>query len=191
MSRQTHPAIDRYLKGLATELGDLAASERAEVVEEIRNHAAEAILAGRDPADVLEHLGSPEQLARAYRVELALERPRRVRGAIGRFFATLGVLAVAGFPAFIVIVVLGSITLAFIVGGSAAFVGGVGSIVLPGSLVESTLPIPHVFSELLTVVAGIALTLLGFVVGVLLFLYVRWMRRTIRRMLDRLRPAPQ
>ena len=190
MSHEPHPAIHRYLTSFAEELADLAAKERKEVVEEIRSHAAESIHAGRDPAEVLEHLGPPRQLAHAYRVELALERPRRVRGAIGRFFATLGLLAVTGFPAFIVIVILGSIALALIVGGSAAVVGGILSIALPGSLVQSTLPIPHVFSEMLAVGAGIVLTLLGFLTGVLLYLYVRWMRRALRRMLARLRPDP-
>jgi len=201
MSNQGNPAIDRYLTRLSKELADLPEPERTEVIGEIRSHAAEAMQAGAEPAAVLERFGDPRQLAAAYRVELALQGSgwwqqasgwrlpgsgRRLRG-VGRFFAVLGVTAVTSLMSFIVIVVLGALTLAFTGGGVAAIVAGALSLLLPGTFIESTLAIPQTISELLAIGAGVALSFLGFISAIALFFYVRIVVRSFRRTVRNLR----
>jgi hypothetical protein len=55
--------------------------------------------------------------------------------------------------------------------------------------VASTLPIPQTISELLAVGVGVALTLAGFLAGILLFFYVRMVLRAFRRTRGRLRAS--
>jgi len=186
MSTVSNPAIDRYLTKLSRELTDVPEPERTEVVHEIRNHAAEAMRAGEDPAAVIERFGDPRQLAQAYRVELAIAGPRQPLRRIGRVFAVLGATAVSSLASFVVIVVLGALTLAFTGGGVASIVVSVLSLLLPGELVTSTLPIPQTISELLGIGVGAALTLAGLLAGILLFFYVRMVVRAFRRMRGRL-----
>ena len=197
MSTTSNPAIDRYLTKLSQELGDMPEPERTEVVHEIRNHAAEAMRAGEEAAAVIERFGDPRQLAHAYRVELAVAGPRRLPlrligrplRRIGRVFAVLGVTAVSSLASFVVIVVLGSLTLAFIGGGAAAIIGGILSLLLPGEYIVTTLPVPQTISELLSIGSGVVLMSAGFLSGVLLFFYVRTVVRAFRRMRVRLRAS--
>jgi len=196
MSTTSNPAIDRYLTKLSQELGDMPEPERTEVVHEIRNHAAEAMRAGEEAAAVIERFGDPRQLAHAYRVELAVAGPRRPLRhigrplrRIGRVFALLGVIAVSSLASFVVIVVLGSLTLAFIGGGAAAIIGGILSLLLPGEYIVTTLPVPQTISELLSIGSGVVLMSAGFLSGVLLFFYVRTVVRAFRRMRGRLRAS--
>jgi uncharacterized membrane protein len=187
MSNVSNPAIDRYLTNLGRHLRDMPEPERTEVIQEIRNHAAEAIRAGEDPAAVIERFGAPRLLAQAYRVELAMSAPRPSVRRVGRVFAMLGVTAVSSLASFTVIVVLGALTLGFIGGGAAAIVGGLLSLLLPGEMISTALPIPQTISELLAIGVGVVLSLAGFVSGVLLFLYVRTVVRGFRRITGRLR----
>lgn len=187
MSNSDNPAVDRYLTALNNELSDLPEPERTEVVVEIRNHAAEAMRAGEEAAAVIARFGDPRQLAHAYRVELALATSRNPVRRVAGVFALLGVTAVSSLGSFIVIVVLGALTLAFTAGGVAAIVGGLLSLVLPGELVTSTLPIPQTISELLAIGVGVVLSVGGFLFAILLFFYVRMVVRAFRRMVGRLR----
>jgi uncharacterized membrane protein len=182
-----NPAVDRYLTKLSRALGDMPEPEHTEVIHEIRNHAAEAIRAGEDPAAVIERLGAPDQLAQAYRVELAMTGRRRPARRIGRVFAILGVTAISSLASFLVVVVLGALTLGLIGGGVAAIVGGAASLLLPGDLIASTLPVPQTINELLAIGFGVILTLAGFLAGVMMFLYVRTVVRGFRRITGRLR----
>ncbi len=184
-----NPAVDRYLTNLSNELVDFPEPERTEVLGEIRNHAAEAMRAGEEPADVIERLGDPRRLAHAYRVELAVSGSRHPVRRVAGVFALLGVTAASSLGSFIVIVVLGALTLSFIAGGVAAIVVGALSLLLPGDLVTSALSIPQTISELLAIGIGIVLTLAGFLSGVALFLYVRTVVRAFRRLKGRLRAA--
>ena len=106
---------------------------------------------------------------------------------VARVFGILGAIAVSSLGSFIVIVVLGAFALAFTVGGVAALVGGLLSLVLPGDLITSALSIPQTISELLAMGLGVVLTIAGFVSAVLLFFYVRMVARGFRRMTARLR----
>lgn len=145
--------------------------------------------AGEDAATVIERLGDPSQLAQAYRVELAISGARRPLRRVARVFALIGVTAVSSLASFVVIVVLGALTLALIGGGAAAIFGGIASLLLPGDFVTMTLPIPQTISELLAMGLGVVMTLAGLLSGVLLFFYVRMVVRGFRRITGRLRAA--
>ena len=69
---QTHPVIERYLDSFAAAFDAFEVSDRDEIVQEIRNHIAEARASGTPLAAVLETLGPTEALARAYAIELSL-----------------------------------------------------------------------------------------------------------------------
>ena len=69
---QVHPVIERYLRRFETAFDEFEVADRTEIVEELRNHIAEARAAGKPLDGVLEALGSADVLARAYAVELAL-----------------------------------------------------------------------------------------------------------------------
>ncbi len=180
MSYQSNPAIDRYLTTLSKELADMAEPERSEVVGEIRNHAAEAVRAGEEPAAIIERFGDPRQLARAYKMELAVKSSHGPLRRMARFFAMLGLTAITSLMSFVVIVVLGAFTLAFTLGGVAGIVGGIASLVLPGDLIMSALPIPQTISELLAIGFGVLMVIGGLLSGVLLFFYVRMVARAFR-----------
>ena len=124
----THPLVERYLARLDAGLQALPAPERAEVVGEIRNHIAEATSSGQQVEKVLASLGSADDLARGYAVELLLNRPPAVSPGMSRFrrfLALTGLIAIGSIPTFIVIVVLGSIGVSFIAAGLAVFVAGI------------------------------------------------------------------
>lgn len=67
-----HPVIERYLGRFAMAFAEFEATDRDEIVQELRNHLAEARAAGQTLDAVLETLGPADDLARAYAVELAL-----------------------------------------------------------------------------------------------------------------------
>ncbi len=182
-----NPAVDRYLTKLSRELADLPEPERTDVLVEIRNHAAEAMQAGEEPAAVIERFGDPQQLAHAYRIELAITGSRHPVRRVAGVFALMGATAVSSLASFVVIVVLGALTLAFTAGGVAAIVGGVLSLLLPGDIITSSLSMPQTISELLAIGVGVVLTVAGFIAGVMLFFYVRMVARAFRRLKGRLR----
>jgi uncharacterized membrane protein len=181
----THPLVARYLTRLDAGLQALPPAERAEVVGEIRNHIAEAISSGQPVDKVLASLGSAEDLARGYAVELLLHRPPAVSPGMSRFrrfLALTGLIAIGSIPTFVVIVVLGSIGVTFIVAGLAVFVAGIAASadLLPGYV---TMDAPAWVAVLVGPVMGI----LGGAALVGLVAYVRFTARLIRRVVPRFR----
>lgn len=69
----THPLAD-YLAALERALRSLPAEERTSIIAEIRSHIEDSTAAtGKPIADVLENLGDPLELARAYLDQRKLE----------------------------------------------------------------------------------------------------------------------
>jgi len=100
-----------------------------------------------------------------------------------RAFTIVGLAAVSSLPSFVIVVTLGSLAIGFVVGGGMVTLLGVGSLVLPGTFVESTLNVPQPINELLAVVVGLFLMLAGTVAAVLLYHFVRTLARAGRRVL--------
>jgi uncharacterized membrane protein len=75
----SNPMIESYFAALSTQLSDLPQPKREEVVRELRAHVFERLEQITAPSDddcrtVLKALGTPEEIARQYRVELLLSR---------------------------------------------------------------------------------------------------------------------
>lgn len=114
----------RYVDKLSEALRDLAPTERAEILTEIRNHIADATAAGTPLENVLRALGPAEQLARGYRVELLLN-PKVRTPRSDRWLKMVGLLAVGSLPTFIIVVTLSAVGVTLSVSGPLVFVAGI------------------------------------------------------------------
>lgn len=75
----SNPMIESYFDALSTQLSDLPPSNRQEVIRELRAHVFDrleqvTVPTNDDCRTVLKALGTPEEIARQYRVELLLNR---------------------------------------------------------------------------------------------------------------------
>jgi len=179
-----HPLAERYLSRLDEQLKDLAPAERREVVDEIRNHIADATRAGKPLDSVLQALGSADELARGYAVELLLHP--RAPSSTGkqrteRFLALTGLVVVGSIPTLVIVVVLASVGVSFFGSGLVVFAAGILASVgwLPNEVRMDVAPIWAILLGPL-LVAGGALSLAALV------WYVRFLARVVRRVL----PAP-
>lgn len=177
---EQHPLVDRYLARLDEGLGSLPAAERTEVGQEIRNHIAEAVAAGKPIDAVLESLGSADALARGYAVELLLHprKAARAEPTSGRFFKLIGLIAIVSIPTFVIVVTLVAIGVSFLASGVAVFVAGVMG-------VSGTLPywVEMDVDPVLAIIAGPPLVILGIAAIVALVWYIKFLARTVRAVL--------
>ena len=142
-------------------------------------------LPGQPVDKVLASLGSADDLARGYAVELLLNRPPAVSPGMSRFrrfLALTGLIAIGSIPTFVVIVVLGSIGVSFIAAGLAVFVAGIAASAdwLPGYV---TMDVPPWVAILIGPIMGV----LGGAALVGLVAYVRFTARLVRRVVPRFR----
>jgi uncharacterized membrane protein len=168
-----HPVVERYMARLEQAISGLDAEERREVLQEIRNHIAEAMAAGKRLDVILESLGPADALGRAYAIELLLHLPgTRRQSIVPRWLTIVALLLVLGIPTLVVVSTLGSIGLSFAAAGTASFVIGLAEVagVLP-SLHLSDLPLG------VPILAGPLL----FVVGVMSLLALRFYVRSVTR----------
>ena len=181
-----NPLVERYLAKLDAGLRDLPATERAEVVSEIRNHIAEATAAGKPIDATLSALGPADGLARGYAVELLLNRPASTAGSsrTRRFFALAGLVAIGSIPTLIVVTVLGAIGIAFGVAGVIVFLAGVVATFgwLPDYVTMDVAPwVAVLIGPILAIAGGASLALLVW--------YVRFTARLIRRVVPKKTPG--
>jgi uncharacterized membrane protein len=178
-----HPVVERYMTHLETAIGGLDPAERHEVVQEIRNHIAEAIAAGKPIDLVLKSLGPADAFGRAYAIELLLHpQSDRRRSAAQRWFSIVGLIVVLSIPTLVAVSTLGSIGVSFVAAGVASVVIGV---------LEATgvLPWGHV-SDLppgVAILAGPVLVVVGLLSLMALRLYVRFAARAVRTTLPSVR----
>ena len=176
-----HPLVERYVTRLETELRSLACPESQDIVDEIRNHIAEASAVGRPLDVILEALGPADILARAYAVELALNpRDRRVR-AFTKFIQLAGLVAVTSLGALIVVGGLGLVGIGFSVSGLVMFViGGLESadIHLPGVQMNGISPV-------WAIAFGPVVIFVGLATLAVVRAYIRFTVGTWRRVLPR------
>ena len=173
-----HPLVDRYLQKLGQALADMTPPDRADVVQEIRQHIADATAAGRPLEAVLTALGSADALGRAYQVELLLHPKKAGASRADRYLRLFGLVAIGSIPTFVIVVVLGTFFVAFTASGLAVFVAG---------LLDAFGSLPTwVHSDVqpwVTVGLGPILAAVGIASGWLLVLYVRLVARVVRRAL--------
>jgi uncharacterized membrane protein len=167
-------------------ISEMDCPERQDIVAEIRNHIAEARAAGKPLDAIVEALGPADVLARAYAVELLLNRPeKRPVRAVGRFLKIAGVIAATSIATLIVVAALGSVGIGLSVSGLAMFVIGVleaSDVHLPGVEMKG-------ISPMWAIALGPVLLVVGLGALIALRMYVRFVARTVRRVLPRIRPA--
>jgi uncharacterized membrane protein len=179
---QEHPVIDRYIARFEGALGQLDGAARKEIVLEIRNHIEDAVAAGKPMDVVLNALGPADALARAYAVELLINRrEKRPTRRFWRFFPLIGLVAFGGLATFTVVIALGSVGLGFVASGITMFAIGIlesMQIHLPGVQMND-------FPPALAIVLGPIIFAMGIGAFMLLRMYVRMVANTWRRMLPR------
>ncbi len=177
-----HPLTARYIDKLGQALGDLAPTERVEILTEIRNHISDATASGTPIEDVLRALGPAEQLARGYRVELLLN-PKVPSPRSDRWLKIVGLLAVGSLPTFIIVVTLSAVGVSLSVSGPLVFVAGIGKTFgyLPWVMLDCP---PWVAIILGPVTTGLGLAALWGLVA-----YLKLLARLVRRVLPTQQPA--
>lgn len=172
------PLVNRYLTAFDAALTQLAPSERAEVVAEIRQHIADATAAGRPIDEVLQSLGPVAALARAYQLELLVSpRPNApAQPRSDRWLKIIGLLTIGSLPTFIIVVTLGALGLSFSLSGIAVLIAGIADSMgaLPWWMISDVQP-------WVAIVLGIALTLLGLLASWGTVAYLRFVVRLVRR----------
>lgn len=81
MTNRTAPSVRSYLDELDRALSDLPPGRRQEIIGDIRTHIDAALAAAPEQtpaviANILDHLGTPAEIAEAARAELPPARPR-------------------------------------------------------------------------------------------------------------------
>jgi uncharacterized membrane protein len=174
--KQRHPVIERYMTHLETAIRGLDPADRREVLQEIRNHIAEATAAGRSLDVVLGSLGPADALGRAYAVELLLHpQNNRPRHASERWFRLVALVVVLSIPTLVAISTLASVGVSFVAGGLFAFVIGVLEAIgiFPWPDLSDVPPVIAVF-------LGPVIVLLGAAALIALRFYVRFVVRAGR-----------
>lgn len=104
--------VERYFSELNARMADLSAGEREEFVRELRAHVLDRLQQVAEPTDdqcraVLAALGTPEEIARQYRLEMILNRAAKSKSPLVLLRGTLrwALTGVQGFMVFIVAMV--------------------------------------------------------------------------------------
>ena len=177
------PEVTIYLNEFRVALRRYRVPNSAEISADLSNHIAEAASSGKPIADVLRALGSPDELARAYAIELLVSPPEHSRiPDVFRVLKILSVVVGGGFLSLFIVVTLGLVGSALILGGSAMIVSAIFQQMGKhpwwfnlGPLSPETVALP---GTLLFVVGAGALWLL--------WVYVRITARTARKLLPHL-----
>lgn len=115
--------IEKYLSTVDRHLKPLPISERADIVREIKGTAAEMENDGMSREQILERLGDPKELAKAYLGNLLTERRKF---SVNGLLTAMAFYSVVGFSGLIVIPVLGIVAPVFMLCGVVTpILGGV------------------------------------------------------------------
>jgi uncharacterized membrane protein len=170
------PLAERYLQRFGSELKKVPPPERDELVMEIRSHIADSIEGGSSTVDVLERLGPPDRLAKAYRAELVLQREGT--NWLVRIFAATALVIGTSIPSMIIIPLLAALGVGFVAAGAAA----VGVALFPFAD-PSFYPAPESIDRVLGAFTGAGLAVAGVLALSGLYWYVRLLVAAFRRVL--------
>lgn len=120
MTTDENPIVERYLATFREGLRGAPSADRDEYIREIESHIAEATARGEHAVDVLDRLGPPDKLAKAYRVELALSSGHS--GVVWRIIAVLGLVVTASISSMIIIPLMFGLGISGVVGGIVVIV---------------------------------------------------------------------
>ena len=156
----SNPMIESYFAALSTQLADLPQPNRDEVIRELRAHVFDrleqiSVATDDDCRTVLKALGTPEEIARQYRVELLLSRsawrisPWRVLRTLFRWTLT----GIQGYIVFVMALIGYTLAAAFYVTAllKPLFPHNVGLFVGSEGINLARFPVPPMGTEILGV----------------------------------------
>ncbi|MFP3393188.1 DUF1700 domain-containing protein [Brevibacillus sp. SIMBA_040] len=117
------PMVKAYLDTLYEQLRILPEQDRLESVREIESHIIDGIRNGKKEADIVEKLGDPKLLAKAYRSEHIMQRggTRSIRDVL----TMIGFYCITGLLSVIIVPVLATIAYGFGFSAVLVFVAGI------------------------------------------------------------------
>jgi uncharacterized membrane protein len=172
------PAAQRYLSTFRSSLDGLSLSDQQEAVDEIGRHMTDAVGAGQRLDRVLESLGPPDLLARAYGQPANRVLPPSRRSVWVPTLAVAGLFAVGGLPTFVVTIVLGTVGATFVLTGLALLMAGLATLsglIPPGTGIQDSPLGAVIVGPVFMIVGALSIALLGWLLWVA--------TRTVRRLL--------
>jgi hypothetical protein len=174
-----HALIARYMKDFERALEIHDVSDRRDIAVELKGHIDEALASGKSLGATLESLGPADTLARAYAIELHMNR-RKGTGLAMRLFKVGSILAASSCMTLFVTTTLGLLSLAFVLGGALGLV----ELMVDIPHVEVTGP-PGVMTPLVSTAILLIILVAGAALGWVFWLYLRFIHRTLRKSLPR------
>ena len=173
------PLAERYVEHFASALTKVPAPERDELVMEIRTHIADAIDAGVPTVDVLDRLGPPDRLAKAYRAEIELQREGS--NWLVRLLAATGLVITTSIPTMIIIPFLAALGIGLAAAGALAVGMALFPFADPSFFTDAS--VPAGVERLLGALIGVGLAIVGVFALWSLYWYVRLLVAAFRRVL--------
>lgn len=167
--------LESYLNRIDRHLRPMPASERADIIREIRSQMQEQAAAGLDAAQICQRLGEPKGLAAAYLGDAIARSPGFSWSRLGNVLVFCGL---AGLSWMFVLPFTSVLAVGLMVSGAIAPLAGI--VQFAASL--AGLSVPYVMFQLGPYTAPPAVAMpLSIAAGVLLFLAGRWLwRLTVR-----------
>lgn len=170
--------LNEYLEQIEKSLKPLPVSERVDIVQEIKSEMQELQGAGQTSEQIIQRLGDPRELARAYLGDMIAKDDRF---SWGRVMAICAYYSLTGLTGLVIIPTLGICAPAFLLCGIAAPLLGV--VKLVNDLLRLHIPYAEyitvagvsnpILAFLFCVVTGLALCGLGFGCWKLLVGYIK------------------
>lgn len=179
--------LEKYLDTFDKYLRPLPPSERVDIVKEIKGSILEMENEQLSSEDILDRLGSPKEMARAYLGDQFTQKRGFSWNRLLLLFAFYGL---TGFSGMVVIPVLGIIAPTFIfcgvaapIAGAVKFVGSLFGYDIPYVVVQlGSYTVPPAPALLWSVAAGAVLLVLGKGAWELLLRYIKVVSRTKRKL---------
>lgn len=175
-------ALNNYLEAIEKYLKPLPVSERIDIVKEIKSEMLELQRSGKTAEEIIERLGYPKELAKAYLGDLIV---RQSSFGLSRVLAICAYYSLAGLSGMIIIPILVICAPAFIFCGVITLIAGV------VKLTDALLPLGIPYTQYIVVsgisnpmliflfclITGAVLTMAGYGCWKLLICYIRGMSR--------------
>lgn len=176
-------AFETYLNTIDRHLRPLPASERADIIKEIKSSILEMEGEQLPENQILERLGTPKELARAYLGDF-IAKGKGV--SLNRFLTVFAFYSLTGFSGIFVIPILGITAPVFLlcgivspIAGLAKFIGSLFGYDMPYVVVQfGTATLSPFFAFLYSLGMGIILILLGRGAWKLLLRYIHMVSQT-------------
>lgn len=170
--------LDQYLEDVDRSLRPMPASERVDIVKEIKSELLELEAQGLGPEEIVSRLGGPRELAAAYLSDAIVKNPRfsfRRLGAVAAFYSLAGLGGMIVLPATSIMAVTFLLCGALLpAAGLLSFLASLVGIEVPWFMVQlGGWTAPPALAFLISAVVGLLLLLAGWGMWKLTVRFVR------------------